>query len=141
MSIPMRYETSYQWQGDGQNGALSAADRDPINPGGAEDESRWSPEHLLLAAVESCLANSFIVIAGFSKVDIVGYSSISEGHLVKEPKVGYRFQRITVRPVVTVNAESRDRAERVMDKVHKVCIISRSLNCTVDVEAEFVQAR
>ena len=140
MPIPMQYETKYEWKGEAEHGALDAPGHGALDMGTAGEGGRWDPEHLLVAAVETCLANSFLVVAGFSKVEVLGYRSTAEGFLLKEEKKGYRFEKILVRPVVTVAADAIARAQRVMDKAHTVCIISRSLNCPVEVEPEFVSS-
>ena len=136
MSIPMNYHTSYTWNGEAVQGALAAENLDDLAVGGAGETGRWDPEHMLVAAVETCLANSFLIVAGFSKMPVEAYTSSAEGVLLKE-KQGYRFERIIVRPVVTVTEDQMRKVERIMEKAHDVCLITRSLSCPVDVEPEF----
>ncbi len=137
MNIPMQYETSYQWSGNGMDGTLSIPGSAPLHVGGPNDAGRYSPEHLLPAAAETCLANTFFVIAGLSQLEIKAYHSTAEGELEFTKKEGYRFKKIVIRPVVTVAEDALARAERALEKAHKACLIARSLNCPVEMEAEF----
>lgn len=132
--LPMRYETSYEWQGNEAQGTLAITGRRDLPVGTPHDGNRYCPEHLLVAAAEICLANYVRLIAERSRLEIKDYSSSAEGELEFVPKQGYRFKRILIRPVVTVNAGSEAAAARVVEKSHRACLIARSLNCPVDVE-------
>ena len=132
--LPMEYETRYQWQGTAAEGILSIADREDLPAGTPHDTSRYSPEHLLLAAAEICLANYVRLIGERSKLEIRDYRSHTLGELEFVPKEGYRFKRILIHPVLTVAAGSESLAERVVEKSHRACLIARSLKCQVDID-------
>jgi len=132
--LPMHYETRYEWQGDAAKGTLSVVDRNDLPVGTPHDDNRYSPEHLLLAAAEVCLANYVQLIAERSGLEIRDYRSSAEGELEFIPKQGYRFKGILIRPVLTVAAGSEALAGRVVEKSHRACLIARSLNCTVDID-------
>jgi len=137
MSIPTHYETSYEWSGEGEQATLDIEGRDPLPVGSPHDGSRYCPEHMIVAAAEICLANTFFVIAANSKLEIAAYTSSAEGHLDFTKGEGYRFEQITIRPVITVAEDARSRVERVLEKAHDACLVARSLGCPVDVEPEF----
>lgn len=132
--LPMQYETSYQWQGNAAEGALSITGRRDLPVGTPHDTDRYCPEHLLLAAAEICLANYVKLIGEKSKLEIKDYRSRAVGELEFVPKEGYRFKRILIHPVLTVNPGSEAIAKRVIEKSHRACLIARSLNCPVDIE-------
>lgn len=46
-------------------------------------EGYWSPEHLLVATVNSCLMTTFLSIAEFSKINFSGFHSRRTGKLDK----------------------------------------------------------
>ena len=48
-------------------------------------EENWSPEHLFVAAMNSCYALTLLAIAEFSKIPIVSLSSMARGKLEKTP--------------------------------------------------------
>jgi len=132
--LPMKYETTYQWQGEAAEGTLSIAERQDLPVGTPHDSDRYCPEHLLLAAAEICLANYVKLIGERSKLEIKDYHSHAVGDLEFVPKEGYRFKRILIHPVLTVTAGSEAMARRVIEKSHRACLIARSLNCPVDIE-------
>jgi organic hydroperoxide reductase OsmC/OhrA len=132
--LPMHYETRYRWEGKAANGRLAIADHPDLPAGTPHELDRYSPEHLLVASAEICLANYVLLIAGLSKLDVKAYQSSAAGDLEREPKAGYRFKRILIRPEITVQSGAEALAERVLAKAHGACLIARSLNCPVDIE-------
>ncbi len=138
MAIPLHYETRYEWSGDDNKGTLSIEGMADIQLGGAEDEGLLDPEHMLLGATEACHFNTFMAIAKNSKVKILKYSSTSMGDLSFTKGQGYQFQKIVVKPVITVREADLERAKRVLEKAHAACLISRSLNCECEMEVEWV---
>lgn len=133
-NIPLQYQTAYVWTGAAEAGEVSI-DGPPMLPvGSPHSPERYSPEHLLVVAAETCLANYVLLISGMSKLAVKDYRSEAEGELMKEDKVGYRFKRIVIRPELTVEAGQAAQAKRVLEKAHKLCLIARSLNCPVEME-------
>ena len=132
--IPMHYHTAYSWTGQGEGGEIAIESHAPLPVGSPHSTDRYSPEHLLVLAAETCLANYVLVIAGMSKLEVKDYRSTAEGELLQEDKIGYRFKRILIRPELTVAAGNEVQAQRILEKSHKLCLIARSLNCPVDME-------
>ena len=132
--IPMQYETGYAWTGTDMAGNIRIAGHPPLPAGSPHDADRFSPEHLLVATVEACLANYILLFASMSGLEISAYHSSASGELEKSDKGGYRFHRIVVRPVLRVPRESVSMAGRIIEKAHNSCLIARSLGCVVEVE-------
>jgi len=133
--VPLHYRTTYKWIGEAEAGEISI-DGPPVLPVGSPlSPERYSPEHLLVVAAETCLANYVLLIAGMSKLEVKGNHSTAEGELIKEDKAGYRFKRILLRPELTVEAGKEAQAERILGKAHNLCLVARSLNCPVEMEA------
>lgn len=91
----------------------------------------WSPEHLFTASVSSCLMTTFLAIAENSKLDFESFSCSSKGKL---EQVDGRFlmSQILLIPKVTITHEKdRDRAERVLEKSERACLISNSIKSEV----------
>jgi organic hydroperoxide reductase OsmC/OhrA len=130
----MQYQTAYQWQGKAADGEIAIDGRAPLAVGTPHDADRYSPEHLLVATAEICLANYVLLIAGMSKLDVTAYRSSAEGELERDDKGGYRFKRILIRPELTVSAGAEALARRVLEKAHRSCLVARSLSCPVDIE-------
>jgi organic hydroperoxide reductase OsmC/OhrA len=133
--IPLHYQTAYQWTGEAAAGEISI-DGSPLLPvGSPHDTGRYSPEHLLVVAAETCLANYVLLLAGLSGIEVKDYRSTAEGELMQEERAGYRFRRIVIRPSLTVAAGKEAQVERVLQKAHKLCLVARSLNCPVEIDA------
>jgi len=133
--IPLHYHTAYQWTGEAAAGEIRIDGSLLLPVGSPHDTGRYSPEHLLVVAAETCLANYVLLLAGLSRIEVKDYNSTAEGELMQENRAGYRFKRIVIRPSVTVAAGNEAQAERVLQKAHKLCLVARSLNCPVDMEA------
>jgi organic hydroperoxide reductase OsmC/OhrA len=132
--IPMRYETAYAWTGTAMAGNISIENHPQLPVGTPHDADRFSPEHLLVATVEACLANYILLFARLSSLEVSDYHSSASGELERTETGGYRFRRIVVRPVLQVAAESATLAGRILEKAHQSCLIARSLDCAVDIE-------
>ena len=132
--IPMRYETGYAWTGTAMAGNISIEDHPSLPVGSPHDADRFSPEHLLVATVEACLANYILLFARLSNLEVSAYHSSASGELEQLEAGGYRFRRIVVRPVLRVPGESVSLAGRILEKAHNSCLIARSLDCAVDME-------
>ncbi len=133
--IPLNYETAYNWTGDGEKGETRIGDLPVLPIGSPHNADRYCPEHILVVAAEACLANYVLLISQMSGLDIKAYRSTAEGELLKEDSTGYRFKRIVIRPVLTVESGKERTAERIVQKAHDLCMVARALNCPVDVES------
>lgn len=91
----------------------------------------WSPEHLLTAAVSSCLMTTFLAIAENSKLNFEHFSCKSKGKLEKiDGKL--MMSEIILEPTVTItDEEDRERAERIIQKSKAACLISNSVKSTI----------
>lgn len=134
VDIPMQYQTAYEWLGRAADGNISINERSLLAVGIPTDLDRYCPEHLLVVAVETCLANYVLLIADMSKLLVKAYRSSTEGELEKDDRGLYRFKRILIRPELTVDLASESLARRVLEKAHKSCLVARSLSCPVVIE-------
>jgi peroxiredoxin-like protein len=100
----------------------------------------WTPEHLLLAAVSTCYVATLRTVAEASKLEFEGIEVSVEGKIEKLDG-GFKFTRITLRPLVTIhNEQDRERVGRVLEKAEQVCLVSRSLDCGMVLEPKIVVA-
>ena len=91
----------------------------------------WSPEHLFVAAIESCLMTTFLAIAENSKLEFESFSSHSIGKL---DKVDGKFMmtEVLLKPTLVINdAEQQEKALRVLQMSEKACLISNSVKSTI----------
>lgn len=91
----------------------------------------WTPEHLFVSAIASCFMTTFLAIAQASRLDFVAFAASAEGRLEKV-EGGYRMTEVTLRPRLTLRRlDDRERAERILVKAERACLISRSVISTV----------
>lgn len=101
----------------------------------------WSPEHLYVAALASCLMTTFRAIAAASDVEIVTYRDHADGHLTRDETRLYRVDEVTLRPeIVITDASKLEKARRILAKAEKACLVSRSVNTVVKLEGSIQAA-
>jgi len=98
----------------------------------------WSPEHLLLAAVETCFLFTLRAVAAASKVEFVSIDLTAEGTVDRQDGVT-RFTGIVLRPRLSLPAGAdRARALRILERSEKACLVSASLSTPIRLEPEIV---
>jgi peroxiredoxin-like protein len=96
----------------------------------------WSPEQLLLAAVETCFLLTFRAIAQASRLEFTSLGVEAEG-FVDRADGGLRFTEIVLRPRVACPAGvDQTRVRRALEKAEKACLVSASLSTPVRLEPE-----
>lgn len=99
----------------------------------------WSPEHLLVAAVNSCLMTTFLAIAENSGFSFIHFESKADGKLEKmDGKL--MISEIVLRPVVTVNSEAnKEKALRILEKSEAACLISNSVKSKIVFQPQVIE--
>ena len=91
----------------------------------------WSPEQLLLAAVQSCFLLTFRSVAQASGVEFTSMTVDGEGTVDRQDG-GMRFTEIVLRPRVVLPAGAdMARVRRALEKAERGCLVSRSLGTPV----------
>lgn len=145
MSTAHTYEVNLQWSAE-RKGVLSS----PILNASIEVATPpefpkgmpgiWSPEHLFVAAVNSCLMTTFLAVAENSKLEFSHFDCAAEG-ILEQVDGKYSITKIILRPKVVVSASvNHDRVKRVLDISEKHCLISNSIVSEVHLEPEIVTA-
>ena len=106
----------------------------PDFPGGME--GIWSPEHLYVASVNSCLMTTFLSVAENSKLRFSGFRSKAVGTLERKNDT-FIISTIQICPEVTV-ARKRDlkKAYRILEKAESACLISNSIKSEIVMQPE-----
>jgi peroxiredoxin-like protein len=134
------YETESKWQGE-RNLQIAGGEL-PTIVAGAPPEFKgrpgvWAPEHLLVAALNSCYMLTLLAIAEFSKISIVSFAAAAKGKLEKVPEGNYQITEIVVRPrVVIASVNDLARMPRIFEKAKENCFVSNSIKSTVKIEPE-----
>lgn len=94
----------------------------------------WSPEHLFIAAVNSCLMTTFLAIADNFKFNFIDFESTASGKLeIVDGK--YMISEITLSPVLTIdNDADREKGMKILHKAEAACLISNSIKSKINYE-------
>jgi len=142
MASTYSYRTTARWtehkrgivDGDGIPRTINFAS--PPEFGG--EPGLWTPEHLLLAAVATCYVATLRSVAEASKAEFHALELVVDGTIEKQ-EGGFRFTTIVLRPTVAIGkAEERERMGRLLEKAERICLVSRSLSCTISLMPNIV---
>jgi organic hydroperoxide reductase OsmC/OhrA len=138
------FEVQLNWLVD-KKGILSAKDAEgnlhvatpPIFGGQGKP---WTPEHLFLSSISSCFMTTYLAFAqksgfeiSFFYCNIIGQIEIVEGR--------YKFTNINLYPKVYIaNENLREKAAAVLEKTHKYCLVTNSVNSTIFYHSEILIA-
>lgn len=140
--LPHRYDVQLKAGSTGYAhldcvGRRTLASAPPVEFGGPGDA--WSPEHLLLASVESCFLFTLRAVARASKLEFRNANIHVEGTVDHQSGVT-RFTEIVIRPRLTfASGVDRTKVAAVIAKTEKNCLVSATLATPVHVEAEIVE--
>ncbi|MGB7841721.1 MAG: OsmC family protein [Salinimicrobium sp.] len=133
------YNVDLEWKSD-RKGEISSPDLEqkievvtpPEFPKGIA--GIWSPEHLFTASVNSCFMTSFLAVAENSKLEFKSLSCPAKGKLSKIDGK-FAMSEVLLEPVlVIVNEEDREKAEKVLHKAEKICLITNSVKTEVKMQ-------
>lgn len=133
------YEVRLNWL-SARMGVLSSPDLEesivvvtpPEFPGGVS--GIWSPEHLFVAAINSCLMTTFLSIADKSHLYFKSFACSASGKLELVDK-GYLITEVTLKPqLVITRLEDQDKAIQILQKSEKHCLISNSVKSKIIID-------
>jgi peroxiredoxin-like protein len=117
--------------GEGVPDLRTEAPTDFDGPGDA-----WSPELLLLAAVEACFLLTFRAVAKASHIEFTSFALEAEG-VVDRADGRMKFTEIVLRPRLALPAGAdAARVRRALDRAEHACLVSASLSTPVRVEPD-----
>ena len=141
--LPHNYVVSASAEG-AKNVTVSAAglpDLETAGPhqfGGPGDV--WSPETMLVGSVANCFILSFRAIARKAKLDWLTLECEVDGELDKIEKFN-QFTGFKVKARLTIAEEQyRKKAETILEKAEKYCLISNSMKAPAHLETEVIIA-
>jgi organic hydroperoxide reductase OsmC/OhrA len=138
-----QYEANVEWTED-RKGIISSpvlnqkieVATPPDFPKG--EPNIWSSEHLFVAAISSCLMNTFFAIAENSDLNYEGFECNAIG-IVEKIDDKYLVTEVNLKPILTISDKAdSDKALRVLDMTQKSCIISNSVTSKVLVYPKIV---
>jgi organic hydroperoxide reductase OsmC/OhrA len=97
-------------------------------------KEKWTPEHLFVAAVNSCLMSTFLLVAENSKFQFISFESNAVG---KIEKVDGKFAvtEIVLKPTLIIpSTQNETKAKRVLEMSEKACAIANSIKTKITLE-------
>ncbi|MBV7535999.1 OsmC family protein [Duganella sp. sic0402] len=132
------YQLNVQWTGNRGSGTsgyreyerdhVISAPGKPAIPGSSDpafrgDAARWNPEELLLASASACHKLWYLHLCADAGIAVTAYEDAAEGTMLDE-----RFERIVLRPRVTIVTGDRELALQLHHTAHEKCYIANSVN-------------
>jgi len=118
---------------------LEAPPRPPIlggNPPEFDGSAEWwSPEHLLLSALQLCFRGTFLALAARAGLEAKSFRTRGQARLEKT-SAGIVFTRIELIASVTAPAGQVDAVKELLAKAKKHCIISNQLKTEPTLELD-----
>jgi organic hydroperoxide reductase OsmC/OhrA len=135
-----RYKNSLVWN-SGRRGRTSAPGKPEMDVGSPTefkgDPGVWSPEELLVGALNACLMLTFVSLAQNKGVQFVAYESAAEG-LLANVDGKYLITEVSVQPSVVLKSQADlETARTIMDEVEENCFISNSITAKVKLAPQF----
>jgi organic hydroperoxide reductase OsmC/OhrA len=98
----------------------------------------WSAEHLFLASIASCFTHTFQHLAELSELPFESLSCNISGDAEMVNGV-FAFHKALLFPTLVIPLEAyRDKAESVLEKAERNCIISNSVKTKVVIETKIL---
>lgn len=134
------YETEVEWKSERQ-GNLRGSHLPAIEVDAPAEfkghEGNWTPEHLFVASVNTCLMMTFLAIADYSKLPIVSFRSTATAKLEKVQGAGYQFVEVVIKPsLVIASAQDLARTPRILEKAKENCFVTNALKIAVKLEPQ-----
>lgn len=142
-AFPHHYEVALSWK-DGDRSEISAGARPKIGGGSppefdGADLTRWSPEHLILAALSQCLLLTWIALNKRAAIELKGWQSTGSSTLDKT-KEGLVFTEFRLKVTLTVPAARAEEARKLVETSKKYCIVANSLKTPAVLDVTVVPA-
>ena len=150
-----RYAVTVTWTGNTGSGTggyrgyerahtLSAPGKPPIagssDPAFRGDPACWNPEELLVASLAACHKLWYLGLCAQAGLVVTAYEDTAEGRMTEEAGGAGQFTAVTLRPRVTITAESDpDAALALHRRAHEMCFIARSVTFSVTHEPTIVR--
>ena len=98
----------------------------------------WSAEHLFLASIASCYAHTFQYLSRTAELPFDGFSCQVTGDAELVNRV-FAFHKVQLSVTLTIPLETyRGKAESVLEKTERNCLVRNSLKTEVLVETKIL---
>ncbi len=138
------YQAELEWQG-GRTATVASGDRPELTiapppdfPAG--ESGRWSPEHLFLAALQSCTMLSFLAHCEHNDLEVTEYSASASGSIERRGEDHrYAFTHVAVVVSVRVAAGQAEAARALTEKAVRDCFITASTTAHIETDWRIIE--
>jgi len=97
-------------------------------------KQKWTLEHLLVAAANSCLMSTFLLVADNSKFTFISFESHAVGKIEKADGK-FTVTEIVLKPTLIIPlSQNKAKAKQVLEMSKKACTIANSINTKITLE-------
>ena len=94
-------------------------------------KERWTPEHLIVAAVNSCLMSTFLIVAENSKFQFISFESNAIGK-IENVDGKLIVTEIDLKPTLVIPTTQNElKAKRIIEMSEKACAIANSIRAKI----------
>ena len=136
------FEVQLNWL-TGKKGLVSAKDvkgtlHVATPPAFGGEGKPWTPEHFFLGSISGCFMTTYLAFAQKLHFEISDLECEAIGQIeIVEGK--YKFTRIDLFPKIYIPTETlREKAALALEKTHKYCLISNSVNTGIFYHSEIL---
>lgn len=101
-------------------------------------EGVLTPEDAFVGAVNMCVMLMFVWACERLRLDVISYECHAEGTKVVALDRTETFERVVLRPRITVRGADRKRLERALEWARKYSLVANSITSTFVMEPEIV---
>ena len=132
----LTHRTTTEWLG--RRAARLGADGKPFvkitEP--RRDDDNWSPEDLIVGALETCLLMTFADIAAKEHLPVEAYASEAIGEVSARDGV-VQLTKVTIKPTVIIDdPKAAQRTLDALESAHQRCLIANSIKAEVAIQPD-----
>ena len=134
------YEVNLLWNAATQTTIISpviASKIEVVKPSKypKEIKEKWTPEHLSVAAVSSCLMSTFLLVADNSKLKFISFESNAVGKIEKIDSK-FALTEIVLKPTLFIaSIQNESKAIHVLEMSEKACAFASSIKTKITLES------
>ncbi|HEU4402919.1 MAG TPA: OsmC family protein [Candidatus Polarisedimenticolia bacterium] len=134
-----QYDVRVRWSAE-KRGVLRAEGRPDLEVASPPEfrghPGLWTPEHLLVAAVNACTMLTFLSAVARSGIRLISYDCDATGTL-EHAEGTFRFTKVVLRPrIIVAGPDDIDRAHAAFRDAEGSCLVSNSLLTKVESRPE-----
>jgi organic hydroperoxide reductase OsmC/OhrA len=134
------FEINLRWNSSSKGTAVHSLNirqsQDPfVKTAELKSKEKWTPEHLFVAAVNSCLMSTFLLISENSKFPFISFESNA---LAKIEKIENDLfvTEIVIKPLLCIaSVKHTSKAKRLLKMSERACTASKSYRTKITLEA------